>query len=102
MSGRENHEENFLTFWLFAMGLSAFSNDSLLIRGDDLRLVYVADDAEDSSKSASSGASLNDDFDEISGFHLYIRKKEGIESVLLCDTTEKTTIIRTGHLSTTR
>ncbi|MBR4375339.1 MAG: VWA domain-containing protein [Treponema sp.] len=78
----------FLTFWLFALGLSAFSNDSLLIRGDDLRLVYVADDAEDSSKSASSGASLNDDFDEISGFHLYIRKKEGIESVLLCDTTK--------------
>lgn len=63
----------------------AFSADNLLIRCEDLRLVYVPKDVVDSSKADSD---FDADFSNISGFHLYIRKKEGIESVLLCDTTK--------------
>lgn len=63
----------------------AFSADNLLIRCEDLRLVYVPKDVVDSSKTDSD---FDADFSNISGFHLYIRKKEGIESVLLCDTTK--------------
>ncbi len=44
----------------------------LLISSDDIRLVY-----EDGKK-----------FENASGYHLYIRKREGIESVLLTETTK--------------
>ena len=66
---------------LFVLGLAAFANDDLLIRGEDMRLVYVPEESGDAPKDVS----FDDNFDDISGFHLYIRKKEGIESVLLCD-----------------
>ena len=51
------------------------SGNALLIRPSDLRLVP---DAEKNS----------DDFDEIKGYHLYIRKLPGVESVMLVETTK--------------
>ena len=51
------------------------SGNALLIRPSDLRLVP---DAEKNS----------DDFDEIRGYHLYIRKLPGVESVMLVETTK--------------
>ena len=81
---KEKMKKIFLMLGLFVLGLAAFANDDLLIRGEDMRLVYVPEEAGDAPKDVS----FDDNFDDISGFHLYIRKKEGIESVLLCDTTK--------------
>jgi hypothetical protein len=53
---------------IFSQSLS----DSLFIGGNDLRLVY-----EEGS-----------DFSTVRGYHLYIRKKSGIESVMLTETTK--------------
>jgi len=50
----------------------AFSADDILVRAEDIRLVY------------ENGAT----FDTIKGFHLYIRKKSNIESILLTETTK--------------
>lgn len=47
-------------------------NQNLLISGDDLELVY------ESGKN----------FSNVAGYHLYIRKKPGIESVMLTETTK--------------
>ena len=51
---------------------SVFSAEDILIHPEDLRLVY--DDGTD--------------FDSIKGYHLFIRKKSGIESVMLVETTK--------------
>lgn len=60
---------------LFAQGNGGETSSqthSLLITGSDLRLEY------DGGKN----------FDNVSGYHLYIRKKSGIESVMLTETTK--------------
>ena len=59
----------FLTVFSF---VSAFAAEDMLIHPEDLRLVY------------DSGS----DFSTIGGYHLYIRKKSGIESVMLVETTK--------------
>lgn len=59
----------FFAFFCCAVFLSA---EDMLIRSDDIRLV----------QDRSGG------FDEAGGFHLYIRKKTGIESVMLTETTK--------------
>ena len=59
----------FMTFFCL-FGLSAA--EDMLIHPEDIRLVY--DDGADFSSSA--------------GYHLYIRKKSGIESVMLVETTK--------------
>ena len=59
----------FMTFFSL-FGLSAA--EDMLIHPEDIRLVY--DDGADFSNSA--------------GYHLYIRKKSGIESVMLVETTK--------------
>ena len=76
-----------ISFYFFAafyglLGISALSaqpqassnssDDPLLIKAGDLRLVY------ESEKS----------FEGTTGYHLYIRKKPGIESVMLTETTK--------------
>lgn len=57
---------------LFAQGGAYALDRALLVTGDDLRLEY------------DGGA----DFSSVSGYHLYIRKKSGIESVMLTETTK--------------
>lgn len=57
---------------LFLSLFSAFSADDILIYPDDVRLVY-----DDGAK-----------FETSAGYHLYIRKKAGIESVMLVETTK--------------
>lgn len=59
------------------LGLCSAQN-ALLIRPQDLRLV-----PEYSSADAASA-----EFDRISGYHLYIRKIPGVESVMLTETTK--------------
>ena len=53
----------------------AFAQNALLVRPSDIRLV------PDSEKDAGS-------FDEIKGYHLFIRKLPGVESVMLVETTK--------------
>ena len=60
----------FLTFFLVS-GI-VFAQNNLIISSDDLRLTY------------EDGA----DFENAVGYHLYIRKKDGIESVMLVETTK--------------
>lgn len=72
----------FAFFGIFLLDFGAFAAD-LLIGGEDLRLVYVAKES-----SSSSDPVFDSNFSDIEGFHLYIRKKPDIESVLLCDTTK--------------
>ncbi len=62
----------FIFAFMSLFTLSAFSQNSLIISVDDLRLEY---DEETS-------------FENSSGYHLYIRKKDGIQSVLLTETTK--------------
>ncbi len=64
----------FLTAAIFYAGsvCAQSSSSSLFVSPDDIRLVY------ESGKS----------FDDAEGYHLYIRKKPGIESVLLTETTK--------------
>lgn len=70
---------------LAALALSAAAPasaaDNLLISGEDLRLTYVPADEENPDDIDAS-------FRTIAGFHLYIRKKDGMNSVLLCETTK--------------
>ncbi len=54
------------------LALSVLSAADLQIRGDDLRLVY------------EEGAG----FETAAGYHLYIRKKDGVGSVMLVETTK--------------
>lgn len=61
----------FLVLLLFS-AFSVFAAEDILIHPEDLRLVY------------ESGAH----FDSVKGYHLYIRKKTGIESVMLVETTK--------------
>jgi len=59
---------------LFLAGLQAFgeSGKDLFVSSSDIRLVYEE----------------GTDFETTSGYHLYIRKKPGIESVMLVETTK--------------
>ncbi|WP_294429613.1 vWA domain-containing protein [uncultured Treponema sp.] len=59
----------FLAVFSFA---SIFAAEDILIHPEDLRLVY------------DSGS----DFSTVGGYHLYIRKKSGVESVMLVETTK--------------
>ncbi len=68
---------------LFVCGIASAAD--LIVRGGDLRLEYVP---ESGAEGEGSGVQVDDKFSEISGFHLYIRKKADMESVLLCDTTK--------------
>ena len=61
-----------LIFMMFSCLTGAFAADDMLIHPEDIRLVY--DDGADFSTSG--------------GYHLYIRKKSGIESVMLVETTK--------------
>ena len=61
-----------LIFMMFSCLTGAFAADDMLIHPEDIRLVY--DDEADFSTSP--------------GYHLYIRKKSGIESVMLVETTK--------------
>ncbi|MBQ8678916.1 MAG: VWA domain-containing protein [Treponema sp.] len=62
----------FLVFTVFFSVLPLFAAEDMLIHPEDLRLVY-----EEGSDFSNSG-----------GYHLYIRKKSGIESVMLVETTK--------------
>lgn len=62
----------FSIFSTFAQTSSLLTDKSLLISPSDIRLVY------DEGKT----------FENSQGFHLYIRKKSGIESVMLTETTK--------------
>lgn len=62
---------------LLSFGLCSAQN-SLLIRPQDLRLV----------PEYSSPDAVSDEFDRISGYHLYIRAVPGVESVMLTETTK--------------
>lgn len=62
----------FLTILLSLSLFSAFSADDILIHPEDLRLVY------------ENGKNFN----SVKGYHLYIRKKSGIGSVMLVETTK--------------
>ena len=62
----------FLIFTVFFSVLPLFAAEDMLIHPEDLRLVY-----EEGSDFSNSG-----------GYHLYIRKKSGIESVMLVETTK--------------
>ena len=59
------------SLFLFFCIFQAFSAEDILIHKEDLRLVY------------DSGV----DFDSVKGYHLYIRKKSRIESIMLVETT---------------
>ncbi|MBR4599853.1 MAG: VWA domain-containing protein [Treponema sp.] len=61
-----------LIFMMFSCLTGAFAADDMLIHPENIRLVY--DDGADFSTSP--------------GYHLYIRKKSGIESVMLVETTK--------------
>lgn len=61
-----------LIFMMFSCLFGASAADDMLIHPEDIRLVY--DDGADFSTSG--------------GYHLYIRKKSGIESVMLVETTK--------------
>ena len=61
-----------LIFLMFCCLFGAFAADDMLIHPEDIRLVY--DDGADFSTSG--------------GYHLYIKKKSGIESVMLVETTK--------------
>jgi hypothetical protein len=61
----------FLTIFLIFTIFSVFSAEDILLHKEDLRLVY-----EDGKN-----------FDNIKGYHLFIRKKSRIESVMLVETT---------------
>lgn len=56
----------------FLCGFFAYAAEDILIHPEDLRLVY------DSGRN----------FDSVRGYHLYIRKKSRIESVMLVETTK--------------
>ena len=56
-----------------------FAQNALLIRPTDIRLVP--------EKNTSYTKSINQSFDEIKGYHLYIKKRQGLESVMLTETT---------------
>ena len=56
-----------------------FAQNALLIRPADIRLVP--------EKNTSYTKSINQSFDEIKGYHLYIKKRQGLESVMLTETT---------------
>ena len=62
----------FLQFFLIFCVFSVFCAEDILIHPEDLRLVY------------DDGAN----FDSVKGYHLYIRKKSGIGSVMLVETTK--------------
>ena len=62
----------FLIFTVFFSVLPLFAAEDMLIHPEDLRLVY------------EGGC----DFSNSGGYHLYIRKKSGIESVMLVETTK--------------
>ena len=66
----------FFALVLFFTANFAFSQNALLVRPSDLRL---ESDRSDFSKESSSG---------IRGYHLYIRKLPGLESVMLTETTQ--------------
>ncbi len=61
-----------LIFLMFCCLFGAFAADDMLIHPEDIRLVY--DDGADFSTSG--------------GYHLYIKKKSGIDSVMLVETTK--------------
>lgn len=56
-----------------------FAQNALLIRPTDIRLVP--------EKNTSYTKSINQSFDEVKGYHLYIKKRQGLESVMLTETT---------------
>lgn len=56
-----------------------FAQNALLIRPADIRLVP--------EKNSSYARSINQSFDEVKGYHLYIKKRQGLESVMLTETT---------------
>lgn len=56
-----------------------FAQNALLIRPADIRLVP--------EKNTSYTKSINQSFDEVKGYHLYIKKRQGLESVMLTETT---------------
>ena len=62
----------FSIFVLIFSVLSLFAAEDILVHPEDIRLVY------------DGGSS----FSNLSGYHLYIRKKSGIESVMLVETTK--------------
>ncbi len=66
----------------FFIAFPAVFAENLVISGEDLRLTYVP--ISDSVKPTD----IDESFSVIKGFHLYIRKKKGISSVLLCETTK--------------
>ncbi len=81
MFSTENNADKFIMRKVLTAFLSVFpllylsaqtGSESLLIRGEDLRLSYEE----------------GGDFNSLQGFHLYIRKKPGIESVMLVETTK--------------
>ncbi|MCR5289804.1 MAG: VWA domain-containing protein [Treponema sp.] len=61
-----------LFFVTFVLVMCAFADDSLLIRPSDIRLVPES----------------NKGFASETGYHLYIRKKDGMESIMLTETTK--------------
>lgn len=58
-------------FSFVVCGISLCAAADMIVRADDIRLVY------------ENGT----DFSSVSGYHLYIRKKDGVESVMLVETT---------------
>ncbi|MDE6244348.1 MAG: VWA domain-containing protein [Treponemataceae bacterium] len=67
----------FCVFFLYCALL--FAQNALLIRPADIRLVP--------EKNTSYTKSINQSFDEVKGYHLYIKKRQGLESVMLTETT---------------
>lgn len=61
---------SFLT--VFLLGVGAFAQNNLIIRPEDIRLATEGDGT----------------FEGSTGYHLYIRKKDGLGSVLLVETTK--------------
>ena len=73
---------------VFSSFAGVWAQNALLIRPQDLRL--VPDFGRDASGVAGEIRGLRDseDFEEIKGYHLYIRKLPGVESVMLVETTK--------------
>ncbi|MCR5606950.1 MAG: VWA domain-containing protein, partial [Treponema sp.] len=61
----------FFIFFVLAIG-SLVCEEDMLVYASDIRLEYVGGNT----------------FDTVSGYHLYIRKKDGVESVMLTETTK--------------
>ena len=71
-------KKSFLFFLAVLPSGLAFSQNNLLVKPEDLRLV---------PETALQGAELGN-FQEIKGYHLFIRKIPGLESVMLTETTK--------------